>query len=63
MAAGRVSLGHFSAVRRIIDTSIAVAVEFRLVLGFKIAGLIGTKHTATDVTSANCPIELPQNSV
>lgn len=38
-------------------------VQFRLILGFKIRGLIGTKHTATDVTSANCPIELPQNSV
>ncbi|GJE92613.1 hypothetical protein PsYK624_087680 [Phanerochaete sordida] len=37
-------------------------VQFRLLLAFKIAGLIGTKHTATDVTSANCPIELPQNA-
>ncbi|EKM49804.1 uncharacterized protein PHACADRAFT_106737 [Phanerochaete carnosa HHB-10118-sp] len=37
-------------------------VQFRLVLGFKITGLIGTKHTATDVTNANCPIELPQNA-
>ncbi|PSS34087.1 hypothetical protein PHLCEN_2v1881 [Hermanssonia centrifuga] len=37
-------------------------VQFRLVLGFDIAGLIGTKHAATDVTTANCPVELPQSA-
>ena len=28
-----------------------------------IAGLIGTKSTSTTVTDANCPIELPEDSV
>ncbi|KIP02714.1 hypothetical protein PHLGIDRAFT_26467 [Phlebiopsis gigantea 11061_1 CR5-6] len=32
--------------------------SFRLDIDFKIAGLIGTKHAATDVTNANCPVEL-----
>ena len=38
-------------------------VQFRLVLDMKIDGLLGTKHTSTQVTDANCPIELPENSV
>ena len=37
-------------------------VQFRLILSFDIPGLLGTKHAATDVTNAACPIELPQNA-
>lgn len=44
-------------------TGTLLAVQFHLVIAFKIAGLIGAKHTATDVTTANCPIELSQTSV
>ncbi|TBU22366.1 hypothetical protein BD309DRAFT_1085143 [Dichomitus squalens] len=39
------------------------AVQFSLNLDMKIAGLIGTKHASTQVTNAECPIELPTNSV
>ena len=38
-------------------------VSFRLILGFQITGLIGEKHTAANVEMAECPIELPLNSV
>ncbi|OBZ71128.1 hypothetical protein A0H81_08479 [Grifola frondosa] len=38
------------------------AVQFRIVLGMHIAGLIGTKSTSTEITDAACPIELPQDS-
>ncbi|KAI0345563.1 hypothetical protein BDW22DRAFT_1324469 [Trametopsis cervina] len=37
-------------------------VSFRLVLGFRIDGLIGTKHAAANIPDANCPIELPANA-
>ena len=40
-----------------------LVVPFRLVLGFNIIGLIGTKHAAADVHNAECPITLPINSV
>ena len=60
-ASGRVSVLPY-ALRIALIQAFAAAVQFRLILAFKIAGLIGTKHTATDVTSANCPIELPQNA-
>ncbi|KAH9932776.1 uncharacterized protein BXZ73DRAFT_89921 [Epithele typhae] len=39
------------------------AVQFRLILDMKISGLIGTHSTSTQVTEADCPIQLPLNSV
>ncbi|KAF9651358.1 hypothetical protein BDM02DRAFT_3091380 [Thelephora ganbajun] len=36
--------------------------RFRLVLEMHIAGLIGSRFTSTQITDANCPIELPQNA-
>ncbi|KAH9891872.1 hypothetical protein C8Q73DRAFT_701291 [Cubamyces lactineus] len=38
-------------------------VQFRLIIDMHIAGLIGKRSTSTDVTDADCPIELPLNSV
>ncbi|KAI0088644.1 hypothetical protein BDY19DRAFT_948922 [Irpex rosettiformis] len=37
-------------------------ISFRLLVGFHIDGLIGTKHTAANVATANCPVELTENS-
>ncbi|KAI0698136.1 hypothetical protein BC835DRAFT_1335927 [Cytidiella melzeri] len=37
-------------------------VSFRLILGFSIDGLIGTKHAGADVATANCPVELPADA-
>jgi hypothetical protein len=38
-------------------------VRFRLVLDIDIAGLPGRKGSTTQTSNANCPVELPQNSV
>ncbi|KAJ7046467.1 hypothetical protein C8F04DRAFT_1173402 [Mycena alexandri] len=38
-------------------------VRFRLILQMVITGLPGTHTTSTQVSNANCPIELPSNSV
>ena len=40
-----------------------IAVQFLLTLDMVIAGLVGTQHTATQVSDAPCPIQLPINSV
>lgn len=56
-------VSHFRTAYLSFLTGALLAVQFHLVIAFKIAGLIGAKHTATDVTTANCPIELPQSSV
>jgi len=36
--------------------------RFRLVLEMRIAGLIGSRSTSTQITDANCPIELAMNA-
>ncbi len=40
----------------------SVAVKFKLILEMDIAGLIGSRSTSTQFTSANCPIELAINA-
>ncbi|KXN83138.1 hypothetical protein AN958_01809 [Leucoagaricus sp. SymC.cos] len=44
-------------------TSDRPAVKFRLVLDLDIVGLIGSRTASTQVADANCPWELPINSV
>lgn len=57
MAPGQVTtIFQSTAITRILI--LFAAVKFRMELDMNILGLIGTKKTATQVSSADCPITL-----
>jgi len=59
MASGPVSVSSQMIIQRFIQF---LAVKFRLVVEMDIQGLPSSHAASTQVTDANCPIELPLNA-